>query len=331
MINASVRLLFSAALLSTIPTLANAGLTPDEVRAYQKAMALAATDDLNGQYLLGLCYATGRGVEKNLVVAVELIRKAAEKGSVHAECALGVHYEHGIGVTKDLDEAIRWYIKAAAKGDDYAQNRLGDAYLRGEGVPKSHSTAMQFYRQSAEQGNAEAQFNLGNQLCVHDSRQTVTVVGGKVPYKVEIDDLAYFGGSTPSCGGTFWYRQAAERGHTKAQCELGRAYENGHGVAIDHAESAKWYHKAASQGDAFAQWSLGSLYARPGTQKDLVQAYAYLSLSLLDKEMTDADILRYRMKLRSALEKEMTDADILRAEQRTKELQKEIKTKLAAK
>ncbi len=52
----------------------------------------------------------------------------------------------------------------------------------------------------------------------------------------------------------------AEQGDAGAQCELGRRYYNGTGVAKDFVEAMKWYRKAAEQGDAFAQLTLGSSY-----------------------------------------------------------------------
>ena len=57
-------------------------------------------------------------------------------------------------------------------------------------------------------------------------------------------------------------RKAAERGHGKAQYELGVMYVHGRGVAQNYAEAAKWYTKAAEQGEAKAQFNLGVMYAK---------------------------------------------------------------------
>jgi hypothetical protein len=45
------------------------------------------------------------------------IRKAAEQGNVHAQFLLGVRYEGGVGVDKDEAKAVEWYSKAAGQGD----------------------------------------------------------------------------------------------------------------------------------------------------------------------------------------------------------------------
>ena len=47
------------------------------------------------QYMLGLCYELGEGVEQDQVKAVEWYRKAAEQGQAVAHCSLGRCYAEG--------------------------------------------------------------------------------------------------------------------------------------------------------------------------------------------------------------------------------------------
>ena len=54
--------------------------------------------------------------------------------------------------------------------------------------------------------------------------------------------------------------QAAERGNTQAQFNLGVMYETGRGVRKNDAEAVRWYQKAAEQRDARAQTLLGVMY-----------------------------------------------------------------------
>jgi len=52
----------------------------------------------------------GRGVEKNCGHVIELLRTAANVGSVDAMCRLGYYYEGGVCcVEEDLKESFRWY------------------------------------------------------------------------------------------------------------------------------------------------------------------------------------------------------------------------------
>lgn len=55
--------------------------------------------------------------------------------------------------------------------------------------------------------------------------------------------------------------QRAEAGDAQAQVELGRAYEDGKGVAQDDVRAVEWFRKSADQGNAEGQNSLGVMYA----------------------------------------------------------------------
>ena len=57
-----------------------------------------------------------------------------------------------------------------------------------------------------------------------------------------------------------WFRQAAEQGNARAQCNLGWCYEAGKGVTQSWEEAVKWYQKSAEQGNARAQNNLGWCY-----------------------------------------------------------------------
>ena len=46
-----------------------------------------------------------------------------------------------------------------------------------------------------------------------------------------------------------WFRQAADRGLTLAQCRLGMAYESGQGVVRDAVEAYAWALVAAAYGE----------------------------------------------------------------------------------
>ena len=58
----------------------------------------------------------------------------------------------------------------------------------------------------------------------------------------------------------YWYRLAADQGHTNAQRGLGVLYYNGQGVDQNYETTAYWWKLAADQGNADAQRGLGVLY-----------------------------------------------------------------------
>jgi uncharacterized protein len=67
--------------------------------------------------------------------------------------------------------------------------------------------------------------------------------------------------------------QHAEIGDAQAQFELGRAYEDGKGVAQDDEQAVQWFRKSADQGNAQAQNALGVMYALGrGVQRDKEEA-----------------------------------------------------------
>ena len=45
-----------------------------------------------------------------------------------------------------------------------------------------------------------------------------------------------------------WYRQAAEKGHERAMCNLGLCYKSGKGVAKDAVAAVDWFQQAAAKG-----------------------------------------------------------------------------------
>lgn len=58
------------------------------------------------------------------------------------------------------------------------------------------------------------------------------------------------------------YRYSANKGHSKAQCDLGYMYEMGLGVTKDYHEAVLWYRKSADQGLCVAQCNLGFMYEK---------------------------------------------------------------------
>jgi TPR repeat protein len=104
-------------------------------------------------------------------------------------------------------------------------------------------------------------------------------------------------------------RERAARGDAEAQFLLGRNYEAGRsGLKKDPAEAARWYRRSADQGDPWAQASLGLLYRfGKGVERDLVQAYMWLSLSVKATTGPDSESIA---ELRDAAALHMTAEQI---------------------
>jgi len=67
------------------------------------------------------------------------------------------------------------------------------------------------------------------------------------------------------------WTNAADQGHSHAQCNIGKIYSIGPGVAQDYKKAAHWYRKAADQGFVDGEFLLGKMY-REG--KGVVQDYS---------------------------------------------------------
>lgn len=109
---------------------------------YEKAVAvflpLAETSHHPyAQYYLGIMYANGQGVKKDLKTAARWLRSAAEQGIPQAQFRLGELYAAGNGVPRDYERAYVWFSiashfghKAAASAQGSAVSHLSAAELR---------------------------------------------------------------------------------------------------------------------------------------------------------------------------------------------------------
>lgn len=134
---------------------------PDDA---EKAVAiLKRSDDPRALYLLGQCYANGRGIQRDVEQAFNLFERAARLGDLDAKHDLAVMIMNppsgveanpryaasllkegaqagnvncmhsyarclweGAGVRKDQDEALKWFRKAAAQGHQGAARWLAE-------------------------------------------------------------------------------------------------------------------------------------------------------------------------------------------------------------
>ena len=135
----------------------------------------------------------GNGVEKNLVKALIMYLKAAEKGHVDAQYSAGYMYYYGEGTSTDEEEAFKWCVKAANQGHAKAQYLVADMYSSGRGVNKNLRTAFSWYKKAAEQEYDMAQFELGNMY--------LRGIGAKKSYKKAIE----------------WFQKAADNGNRDAK------------------------------------------------------------------------------------------------------------------
>jgi TPR repeat protein len=97
------------------------GVRAYEKKQYEQAFVIFTShaDITNpmAMYYLSALYLSGKGVEKNEVMAFEYCKRAAEEGIVDAQFQLGMMYLNAVGMThEDDDRALEWFWRAADGG-----------------------------------------------------------------------------------------------------------------------------------------------------------------------------------------------------------------------
>ncbi len=243
----------------SVPMCMHEACYPADVRGDE-----AEGEDAKAQYLRGVAYETGDGVERDYEAAASWYRKAAGKGLVDARLMMGECYYYGIGVRQDLREASRWYREAEGQymaaslvclcedtsivEEQFIMHgglvgieknaRLGHpsamydwGYLNEYGYVTENSM-VESYTGAAERGDAEARYKLG---CLYRDGKGVR----------KDQRLA-----------SMWFGKAEEHGFDVKRMGLEACLAEGDSVPRDRSEAVRWYRKAAEQGNADAQFNL---------------------------------------------------------------------------
>lgn len=243
-----------------------------EVRDYQRAAQWLEPAAKRGipraQHAFGLLHNGTFGLPADWEAYVTWLTKAAEGGYLLSCHSLAFAYDHGIGVERNIPKAARWYLKfmrerhwptiarhspaywkydregsldrlrmavwrrrAAQQGGARWQRLTGEEYEEGWLLPPNMEKALYWYRLAAAQGDFRATYHR-KQL---EARWATA--------EAEI----------------FAARKAVERGDSRAQLILGRAYFLGLGLHQSFKKAAPLLLSAAEQGRAEAMYWLSKL------------------------------------------------------------------------
>ncbi len=139
------------------------GLPQDFTQAAHYFQVLSNLGDVRAMTTLGLMYARGIGVSKNMAEAVRKWQFAAANEKIAdagAEYNLGLAYRNGDGIDGDPSKSHYWMRRAARRGHVLAQTNLGLMYLEGFGTPRDPAEGAAWLIVSARRGDAGAQDNL---------------------------------------------------------------------------------------------------------------------------------------------------------------------------
>lgn len=202
---------------------------------YEEAIAiwlpLANNGDAAAQFNMGVMYANGLGVDRDMGVAMDWWENAARQLHVRSAHNLALAMLAGEphdGAREDQETdytAVLRYLKIGSDaGYPNSEYTLGKLYAEGVGVEQDKRRAAELFLSAAIKGFAKAQYNLG---------------------KIYRDGT----GMTANAGlSLFWFAEAAERGHPRAQDRIAQRRLDGDGVPQDDVEALKWAILAAAQG-----------------------------------------------------------------------------------
>jgi TPR repeat protein len=225
----SIALVLGTILSATLPAFADtaAGMEAFKNKDYQRAFrewkAAAEAGHAEAQFDLGVLYAQGLGVPRDLTEAERWYRKSAEQGNSEAEFALGQMYSRGWGVPRDQADALRWLQMANSPDTDGPPTDW--TAVEGYGVPQDQEQAAYWYGLAAAKGHAEAQYNLGR----------LYANGQGVPHDEEHAVL--------------WLRASATQGYAPAQARMGMRYALGKGITRDDRLAYFWLTLAFLRGE----------------------------------------------------------------------------------
>ena len=121
-----------------------AGLTPENIRAFDLFLRAARAGHPGAQREVAMCFREGDGVGRDSAECDKWLRLAAEGGDAEAQSLYGM-FRSGTGA-----ESVEWLRKAAEQGDLDAQIALGEFYSNGERVPLDYCQAYTWLQIAAD-------------------------------------------------------------------------------------------------------------------------------------------------------------------------------------
>lgn len=200
--------------------------------------------------MLGFRYYNGEGVERDAQRALDLIEEAASLGDPRSYNNLGWLLTQGEEVERDYDKAAYWLKRASDAGVGTAAAMLGDLYSGGLGVARDTLAADSLYSLAIERGVADAQWKL-LEMRRDDYRA--------LPADSLVNTgLRYYLRGGPGLGVAL-FEMASQKGSPHADALLADAATRAVGVPYDYNRSLAQFYKAAEGGYAPAQFIIAEL------------------------------------------------------------------------
>lgn len=203
------------------------------------------------EYLTGMAYLHGIGVERDSERAIRLLQMAADHGSNQAFTTLGVCYKDGIGVHEDAEKAFNLLEKAAEKGNLEAKYQIYALQPSSLFDPQLYEKELAWLREAAQGGLLKAQVQLADALRMESQYEEafkwnhIAARRGDPQAQFSLFQMYDRGLGTDynTAQKNYWLRHSAEQGFPPALIRLGKMQE----YSENYAEAFRWYHQAAAQ------------------------------------------------------------------------------------
>ncbi|MGN1393687.1 MAG: hypothetical protein ACI4V7_06600 [Succinivibrionaceae bacterium] len=263
--------------------------------AYQPCLEMASNGDSYAQFIIGNFFYTHP--INDYASAAKWWTIAAESGSVSAMYNMGVLYAKGLGVPKNLKQAELWWFKAAKKGDTLAVSDLGLLYLKGNkefNIEQDTEEAIRLLHLSAEQGDSQGIVNLAyaykygvgvpkNEVEAFNLYSLAATNGyPKAMYELGMSYINGIGCEKNINKGFFWIKKAANSEFLEAYSILGNLYELGLGTPKKLQYAFLAYKNGANRGSSKSEYFLGLAYLNGiGTVQNTNKAIEHLEQALV--------------------------------------------------
>jgi len=117
--------------------------------AYDRAIMELTAADIYQQAL-------DRLIQGDIKGAMPILNEAAEKGNAQAKYQLGLIYARGDAVRRDMNRAHDFLLAAARLGHAKAQYHLAHMYGTGDGIPRDYKQAYIWFWMAASYGDTNA-------------------------------------------------------------------------------------------------------------------------------------------------------------------------------
>lgn len=125
---------------------------------FKEAKSAADSGDPYAQYIVGVCYYMGAGVERDCQQAAMNFSKSAFSGNKYGQLGLGFCMMEGCGLEENPKAAAGYFEKSGLAS---AKNALGVCYYKGAGTEFNPKLAVELFKDAASKGCNRAKASLG--------------------------------------------------------------------------------------------------------------------------------------------------------------------------